>query len=160
MSDGPTHFKNETIRLVSTGLMVPHHFTVPYSSWSNRAVERLGKELLRVLRATFSEFQMRPEEWPDLLPVVQSVLNKCPSPQRGNVSPLKAFTVQTPTPPVSTFIRSSISSPVTLSEPQKERCLNISRLQSTVVDLHPLVQAAVKSGRERSGESISRGTLP
>lgn len=30
MSDGPTHFKNETIRMVAKGLKVPHHFTLPY----------------------------------------------------------------------------------------------------------------------------------
>lgn len=31
MSDGPTHFKNNTVRLVAKGLKVPHHFTLPYS---------------------------------------------------------------------------------------------------------------------------------
>lgn len=30
MSDGPTHFKNETVRLVSKGLKVHHHLTLPY----------------------------------------------------------------------------------------------------------------------------------
>lgn len=30
MSDGPTHFKNETLRLLSKGLKVRHHFTLPY----------------------------------------------------------------------------------------------------------------------------------
>lgn len=42
MTDGPTHFKNETLRLVSKGLMDPHHFKIPYCPWSNGAVERLG----------------------------------------------------------------------------------------------------------------------
>lgn len=27
MSDGPTNFKNETVRLATKGLRVPHHFT-------------------------------------------------------------------------------------------------------------------------------------
>ena len=56
MSDGRTNFKNETIRLVSKGLKVPHHFTLPYCPWSNGAVERLGKELIRISRAVLSEF--------------------------------------------------------------------------------------------------------
>lgn len=43
-SDGLTHFKNETIRLVSKGLKVPHHFTLPYTPRSNGAV--LWKERL------------------------------------------------------------------------------------------------------------------
>ena len=58
MYDGPTHFKNETLRLLTKGLRSPHHFTLPYSPWSNGAVDRLGKELLRVARAVLSELQM------------------------------------------------------------------------------------------------------
>ena len=38
MSDGPTQFRNEVVRLVTKGLKVPHHFTLPYCPWSNGAV--------------------------------------------------------------------------------------------------------------------------
>lgn len=51
MSDGPTYFKNKTIRRLTKGLKSPHHFTLHYCPWSNGAVQRLGKELLRVARA-------------------------------------------------------------------------------------------------------------
>lgn len=54
MSDGPTHFKNETVRMVCENLEVPHHVTLSDSPWNNGAVERLGKELLRVLRSICS----------------------------------------------------------------------------------------------------------
>ena len=74
MSDKPTHFKSETVRAVTRGLKVPHHFTLTYTPWSNGAVQRLGKEPLRAFRSIVSELQMKFEEWPDLLPVVQSAL--------------------------------------------------------------------------------------
>lgn len=48
MSDSPRHFKNETVRLDSTGLRLRDHFTLPYLPWNNGAVERLGKEILHV----------------------------------------------------------------------------------------------------------------
>lgn len=160
MSDGPTHFKNETVRMVCKNLKVPHHFTLPYSPWSNGAVERLGKELLRVLRSVCSEMQLRPEEWTDLLPLVQSALNNAPSPQRGNIPPLTAFTGLNPTPPISTFIRTSTCATVALSELQRERALNISILQSKMADLHPIVQGSVQSGREKTRKTMSRGVLP
>lgn len=35
MPDVPTNFKNETVCLVAKGLKGPHHFTLPYSPWSN-----------------------------------------------------------------------------------------------------------------------------
>lgn len=91
MSEGPTHFKHETIRLLSKELRVPHHFTLPYCLWSNGGIERLGKELFRTLRAVLSELQMRSNEWPDLLPIIQSALNKSPSPQRNNIALITAF---------------------------------------------------------------------
>ena len=55
MSDGPTHFKNETLGRLAKSLRVPHHFTLPYSPWSNGGIERLGKELLRIFRSVTSE---------------------------------------------------------------------------------------------------------
>lgn len=54
-SDGPTHFQNESLRLLAKGLCTPHHFTLPYCPWSNGAVGRLRKELLRIARALLSE---------------------------------------------------------------------------------------------------------
>lgn len=68
MSDGPTYFKSETFRLVPKGRKVPHHSTLLYFPWSNGEVERLGKELVRTGRAILSELQMRPEQWPNILP--------------------------------------------------------------------------------------------
>lgn len=140
MSDGPTHFKNETVRRVAKGLKVPHHFTLPYTPWSNCAVERLGKELLRVFRSVSSELQTRPDEWPDLLPLVQSALNNAPSPQRANVSPVTAFTGMEATPPIATFIRSSTARPVSISDTQRERILNMEKLKQRVSELHPIEQ--------------------
>lgn len=69
MSDGPTHFRNKTLREVSRRMKVPHHFTLPYTPWSNGGIERVSKELLRLFRATLSELQMDHSEWPDLLPL-------------------------------------------------------------------------------------------
>lgn len=44
MSDGPTHFKNEKVRLVDRRLRVPPYFTFSFTPWSNSGIERLGKE--------------------------------------------------------------------------------------------------------------------
>lgn len=47
--DGPTHVKNENLPLFCKNLKVTNHVSLPCSPWSNGVVERLGKELLRVL---------------------------------------------------------------------------------------------------------------
>lgn len=73
-SDGPTHFKNETIRYLTKGLRTSHYFKLPYCPWYKGAVERLGKELLCVARGLLSELQLRHNDWPPLVPLFQSAL--------------------------------------------------------------------------------------
>ena len=85
-SDGPTHLRNETMRLISKGLRVPHHFTLPYCPWSNGAIERLGKEFLRVARAVTAELQIAFDEWPEILRLLQSAIHNAPSAQRNKTA--------------------------------------------------------------------------
>lgn len=58
ISNGTTHFKNETVRLVCRELKVSPHFILSYCLWSNGAVERLGKELLRVFWSRLFKLMM------------------------------------------------------------------------------------------------------
>lgn len=59
MSEGPTHFKNETLCLLAKVIHSTHHFTHPYFPWNNGAIESIGKEFLLVARALLSELQLR-----------------------------------------------------------------------------------------------------
>ena len=160
MSDGPTHFKNETVRAVTRRLKVPHHFTLPFTPWSNGAVERLGKELLRVFQSIVSELQIKFEEWPDLLPVVQGALNNAPSPQRGNISPITCFLGRDPTPPIGTFLRTKNTEMVLLEDIDRERMLNVSLLKRRVSELHPMFGMELEANRRRKRQAASRGELP
>ena len=160
MFDIPTHFRNKSVLLVHKGLKIPHHFTLPFAPWIKGTVERLRKDLLPVLRSVVSEVQIPLEEWPDLLPFMQSALNHSPSPQRANVPSISVFTDMEPTPPISTFLRSETVKLMTLSHVQQERLLNIKHLQALVADLLPLVQENFRSNREPSRTVASRGTLP
>lgn len=160
MSDGPTHFRNETVRLVAKGLKVPHHFTVPYCPWSNGAVERLSRELLRVFRAVTSELQMAFTEWRDILPLVQSALNNAPSPQRGNIAPITAFMGREPSSPITTFLRSSIVKPITVEELQLEQALNVETLKGLMAEINPKVWDTVEANRARYRATLHRGKLP
>ena len=72
---------------------------------------------------------MRSEEWPDLLALLQSALNNTRSTQRGNVSPITAFTGMEPSPPISKFMRSTTAAAISVNNAQRERLLNIKRLQ-------------------------------
>ena len=159
MSDGPSHFKNETIRLLSKSLRSPHHFTLPYCPWSNGGVERLGKETLRVVRAVLSELQLQHDDWPELIPLVQSAINNAPSPQRNGVAPITAFTGRPPFNPVSVFLCSSDCQPITRAEEQLESSLNVDQLVQFMEELHPRVFEHTQASRDRMRQTRARGQL-
>lgn len=160
MYDGPTHFKNVTIEAVTKGLKVQHHFTLPYFPWKNGGIERLGKEIVRIFRTTLSELQLSQEDWPDLLTLVQSVINNSPSPQRGNVCPITAFTGHESTPTIKTFIQSISMKAINSDDIHLERLSNITKLLEQHEFSRRGVQKELEENRSRIRKIMSRGRLP
>lgn len=103
MSDEFMHFRNETVLLVTKALRTLHNFILPYCPWSESAVERLGEEVLPISRALLPELKLPHGQWPDLLPIFQSVLKQLPSLHLKNNASITAFTGMQPNPPISTF---------------------------------------------------------
>ena len=73
---------------------------------------------------------------------------------------MTAFTGQQPTPPISTFLRSTTGKPVTVKDVQRERCFHIQNILKASEKLHPVVKDAISENRERSRRAASRGELP
>lgn len=70
-----------------------------------------------------------------------------PSPHRGNVAHIKAFTGLDPSPPLATFIKSDTAEAATLSEIQHKKSVNINDLKKSVADVHPVVQKSLEDNR-------------
>lgn len=134
MPDGPKHFKYDILQLVSKGLLVPHHFILPYTPWSTSVVERLGEELLGVFCDVSSELRLRPGEWPNLLPSVQSALNHAPSLQQAGVSPIKPFTEMDATSSIAPFHRTATCTRKTVFDIAHKRTLKVENLSQLVKD--------------------------
>jgi hypothetical protein len=92
VSDRGSHFRNVVVRLLREQNHSSHRFTLAYCPWSNGTVEVVNREILRVLRALCSELRIPFREWPNLVPLVQGVLNSAILPRLGNRSPLTAMT--------------------------------------------------------------------
>lgn len=103
---------------------------------------------------------MRPEEWPDTLPLVQSALNNASSLQRAYTAPVSVFTIRDAAHLISTFIRSSKSAPVPVSDLQRERASSNEQLKTWKAELHSVVQDALVSNHWRMREAGSSGSLP
>jgi transposase InsO family protein len=92
VSDQGSHFKNQVMTEVQRQLGANHHFTTAYCPWANGTVEAVCKQTIRAARAMLSEMHLAPQEWPCILPAIQSVLNNSPSSHRAGQTPLTAFT--------------------------------------------------------------------
>jgi transposase InsO family protein len=75
ISDRGRHFKNEVVRQVKKELKAKHHFTTANCPWSNFTIESACKQVIRAFRTVLSELNMHADELPEMVSMVQSVLN-------------------------------------------------------------------------------------
>lgn len=95
VSDRGSHFKNQLMSRITEGLKIDHHMTLPYTPWSNGSVERVVRELKKVLIRIQSELRLKRKDIPQVLPLVQFALNMSIRPLT-NLAPI---TVMTGLPP-------------------------------------------------------------
>jgi hypothetical protein len=75
ISDQGSHFKNVVVSELNRRLSTKHHFTLPYIPWSNGTVEVVVREMRKLLKVWVSEFRIGLRKWPDLIPLMNHVLN-------------------------------------------------------------------------------------
>jgi Integrase core domain/Integrase zinc binding domain len=75
ISDRGSHFKKELVRRVQKELKAKHHFITSNCPWSDCTIEYACKQVIRAFRAVLSELKMYADEWPEVVKMVQSVLN-------------------------------------------------------------------------------------
>jgi hypothetical protein len=92
VSDRGWQLRNVVVRLLREQKHSSNRFNLVYCPWSNGTGEVVNREILRVLRALCSKLKIPFREWPNLLPLVQGVLNSEILPRFGNRSPVTAMT--------------------------------------------------------------------
>jgi Integrase zinc binding domain/Integrase core domain len=75
ISDRGRDFKNEVVRRVQKEIKAKHHFTTENCPWSNGNIESACKQVIHAFRAVLSEPKMYADEWPEVVNIVQIVLN-------------------------------------------------------------------------------------
>lgn len=65
-----------------------------------------------------------------------------------------------PSPPISTFLRSETSTPITIDDIQRQHTVNVEKMQKLVSELHPDVQSKLQRNRYQSRGARSKGSLP
>jgi hypothetical protein len=91
-TDMGSHFVNSVITELAEAFHCHHNVVLSGCSWINGSVERLNKEVLAVTRTLVSEYRIKTDEWPALLPIVQHALNHSPVHSLANHAPVEVFT--------------------------------------------------------------------
>jgi transposase InsO family protein len=105
VSDQGSHFKNTVVADIQKQPGANHNFSTAYSPWANGTVEAVCKQTIRAARAMLSKMYLAPQEWPCVLPAIQTVLNNSPSSYMAGQTPLTAFTGHArDTPPSLTIL--------------------------------------------------------
>lgn len=79
LSDQGNHFRNALLQEVRHRLRAEHHFVSVYSLWANGAVERVNRELVRLMRTLLAEQCLTPAAWPSVLLLTQASINNTPA---------------------------------------------------------------------------------
>jgi RNase H-like domain found in reverse transcriptase/Reverse transcriptase (RNA-dependent DNA polymerase)/Integrase core domain/Integrase zinc binding domain len=153
VSDNGTHFLNAVVSELSQRLLIEHHFTTVYAPWSNGRVERVNKEIKRLLTSLRSEAHLTTEAWVPLLPVVNYVLNNTPTPVLNNHTPFEAFLGRLPTSPLEVIFLPDSSEFVTVKPSSPEVTAIIESLKSDLHSIHEhVLEATVRPKPHRPGE--------
>ena len=102
-----SHFKNKLVAELNDILETKHHFTTAYSPKSNGTVERVNREIMKVLRSLVSEFKISWNEWASLLPLVQGALNNYKSASLAGQAAITVFTGLSAYNPLAVVLQST-----------------------------------------------------
>lgn len=157
VTDQGSHFTASLMTNLTREMHIRHHFTTAYCPWANGTIERLCKEVLRVVRALLSEWKMPVTQWPSLVGAVQKVINHSPIKRlgrnrAGNMRcPMEVFTGLTPSPllvrpmPLKTYRTVRV-----LDNERVRSIIDIGKLHESLEEMHKDVSKGNTQVRTRA----------
>jgi hypothetical protein len=149
ISDQGSHFRNQVLDRIREKLRVKHRFTHPYCAWSNGTIERVCRDVLRLLRALYSEQPgTSVNDWPKLIKLCQLTLNGTFRASLGT-TPMRAFIGSSDSTFDAIFSGQNSLETVSLDEVQR-RHKDLVRSSIEALDLMH-IRLAEKRSVERAG---------
>lgn len=99
--DRGSEFANKLVKKIAESWGTEIHYTTAYSPWSNGVAEGQVKVFCKALIKLSHELKHDKKHWPDLVPMVMSIVNDMPSARLGGMSPKEAFLLRAPSKPLN-----------------------------------------------------------
>jgi hypothetical protein len=124
------------VRRVQKELKAKHHFTTANCPWSNGTIESACKQVICAFRAVLSELKIYADEWPEVVNMVQSVLNSSLSKRPNNWTPMQVFTGHAETTPLALMLKDNepVNAPLDFNKAQK--LMEVERLSKAMTEIH------------------------
>lgn len=158
VSDCGSHFKNLIIEELSKLVGAHHHFVTPYCPWANGTVEVVNASVLRMLKALGSELRLRPDRWPDLLPLVQSAINHMPADRSAGQSPSAVFTSGRDCTPLSALVATVDIREESVEAIKAIQAEHAQKVRAALKVMHKDVAAAAEHRRTRARDRRGKKT--
>jgi RNase H-like domain found in reverse transcriptase/Integrase zinc binding domain/Chromo (CHRromatin Organisation MOdifier) domain len=156
-SDQGTHFRNQVMHKLNRALHAQHHFTTAGMPHANGTIERVCREVLRAVRALLSEFRMQPEDWPLMVPLVQSVLNHSKRSTHG-LAPITLMTQLPADNPILSLVKPESQEVLSLELVRARQLMHVDTLHQALEDMHRDVAAARSRAQQSATNSHNAKT--
>jgi hypothetical protein len=147
ISDRGSHFKDEVVRRVQKELKAKHQFTTANCPWSNGTIESACKQVIRAFRAVLSELKMYADEWPEVVYMVQSVLNNSLSTRLNKRTLMQVFTGHAETTPLALMLKDNVPVNAPLDFIKAQKLMEVDKPSKAMPEIH--AQVAEKATRDR-----------
>jgi hypothetical protein len=103
-----------------------------------------------VTKAVCSDFGLQPDEWPKVLPVIQSVLINTPTSSKAGFSPMRVFTGHEATDPLALALNDNLVVPQSYTFVRAQQSAKAAELQTTMAKIHKDVGKASTRLRQKA----------
>jgi hypothetical protein len=135
------------VQRVQKELKAKQHFTTANCPWSNGTIESACKQVIRAFRAVLSELQMYADEWPEVVNMVQSVLNNSLSTRLNKRTPMQVFTGHAETTPLAVMLKDNVPVNAPLDYIKAQKLMEVEKLSKAMTEIP--AQVAEKATRDR-----------
>jgi hypothetical protein len=146
ISDRGLHFKKKVVRRVQKELKAKHHFTAANCPWYNGTIESACKQVIRAFRAVVSELKMYADEWPEVVNMVQSVLNNSLSTRLNKRTPMQVCFGHAENTPLALMLKDNVPVNAPLDFIKAQTFMEAENLSKAMTEIH--AQVAEKATRE------------
>jgi hypothetical protein len=135
------------VQRVQKELSAKHHFTTANCPWSNGTIESACTQVVRAFREVLSELKIYADEWPEVVNMVQSVLNNSLSTRLNKRTPMQDFTGHAETTPLALMLKENVPVNAPLDFIKAQKLMEVEKLSKAMTEIH--AQVAEKATRDR-----------